>query len=80
MELRKLRDELSLYADALRREMEHVSFSESRHMEKTLEMIEDDDQKVKDKLTDAHKEYHSAFHPRWGQMFVAGYQGKIYSL
>ena len=76
MELRKLRDELNSYADALRREMELTSFSENRHLEKKLEQIEEDDLKVKDKLTEAHREYHSAFHPRWGQMFVAGYQGE----
>lgn len=74
MELRKLRDELSLYADALRRDMDSATFSESRHMEKMIEQIELDDLKVKDRLTEAHREYHSAFHPRWGQMFVAGYQ------
>lgn len=74
MELRKLRDELSLYADSLRREMEAVSFSENRHWEKKLEQIELDDMTVKDALTQAHREYHSSFHPRWGQMFVAGYQ------
>eukprot|EP00579_Thalassiosira_antarctica_P001816 CAMPEP_0201867902 /NCGR_PEP_ID=MMETSP0902-20130614/1988_1 /ASSEMBLY_ACC=CAM_ASM_000551 /TAXON_ID=420261 /ORGANISM="Thalassiosira antarctica, Strain CCMP982" /LENGTH=648 /DNA_ID=CAMNT_0048393167 /DNA_START=98 /DNA_END=2044 /DNA_ORIENTATION=- len=73
-ELRKLRDELNSYADSLRREMATASFSESRHMEKKLEQIEEDDGKVKDKLTEAHREYHSSFHPRWGQMFVAGYQ------
>merc|ERR1719384_251490 len=39
-----------------------------------LEEIEADDIKVKEKLTVAHRDYHSAFHPRWGQMFVAGYQ------
>ncbi|KAL9191317.1 hypothetical protein ACHAXT_001023 [Thalassiosira profunda] len=74
LELRKLRDELGLLGDALSREMEHDSFSESRHLEKKIEQIEIDDGKVKDKLTEAHREYHSAFHPRWGQMFVAGYQ------
>ena len=74
MELRKLRDELGGYGDALRREMNAGSFSESRHIEKKLEQIEEDDLKVKDKLTEANREYHSAFHPRWGQMFVAGYQ------
>eukprot|EP00571_Detonula_confervacea_P015205 CAMPEP_0172298636 /NCGR_PEP_ID=MMETSP1058-20130122/1196_1 /TAXON_ID=83371 /ORGANISM="Detonula confervacea, Strain CCMP 353" /LENGTH=655 /DNA_ID=CAMNT_0013007917 /DNA_START=93 /DNA_END=2060 /DNA_ORIENTATION=- len=73
-ELRKLRDELSSYADSLRRQMESASFSEGRNMEKKLEQIEEDDGKIKDKLTEAHREYHSAFHPRWGQMFMAGYQ------
>ncbi|KAL7432680.1 hypothetical protein ACHAXH_008482 [Discostella pseudostelligera] len=74
MELRKLREELNSYADALRREMKSASFSDGRHLEKKLSQIEEDDGKVKIKLTDAHSEYHSAFHSRWGQMFVAGYQ------
>jgi len=74
MGLRRLRDELGSYADALRREMESACASESRELEKRLEQIQVDDGKVKDKLTEAHREYHSAFHPRWGQMFVAGYQ------
>ncbi|KAL7547161.1 hypothetical protein ACHAWF_010476 [Thalassiosira exigua] len=74
MELRKLRDELGSYADSLRRKMKDASFSEGRHLEKQLEQIDEDDGKVKDKLSEAHREYHMAFHPRWGQMFVAGYQ------
>lgn len=74
-ELRSLREELNSYADALRREMESASFSESRNIEKKLEQIVEDDLTVKDKLTEAHRDYHSAFHPRWGQMFMAGYQG-----
>lgn len=74
MGLRRLRDELGSYADELRREMESACASESRELEKRLEQIQVDDGKVKDKLTEAHREYHSAFHPRWGQMFVAGYQ------
>ncbi len=74
MELRKLREELNSYADVLKREMKTSSFSDSRHLEKKLSQIEEDDGKVKIKLADAHSEYHTAFHPRWGQMFVAGYQ------
>lgn len=84
MELRKLRDELGSYADALQREIvdaspsgleeDGLSFSERRQLERKLEQIEEDDQKVKEKLTEAHRQYHSAFHPVWGQMFVAGYQ------
>lgn len=74
IELRKLRDELGSYGDTLRQEMKSLSFSESRHIEKMLQQIDEDDWSIKEKLTDANREYHSAFHPRWGQMFVAGYQ------
>eukprot|EP00577_Skeletonema_sp_RCC1716_P009460 CAMPEP_0113396912 /NCGR_PEP_ID=MMETSP0013_2-20120614/14072_1 /TAXON_ID=2843 ORGANISM="Skeletonema costatum, Strain 1716" /NCGR_SAMPLE_ID=MMETSP0013_2 /ASSEMBLY_ACC=CAM_ASM_000158 /LENGTH=650 /DNA_ID=CAMNT_0000281405 /DNA_START=112 /DNA_END=2064 /DNA_ORIENTATION=- /assembly_acc=CAM_ASM_000158 len=74
MQLRSLRDELGAYADTMRLEMTKASFSESRAMEKKIEQIEEDDGKIKEKLSEAHRQYHSAFHPRWGQMFVAGYQ------
>jgi len=74
VELRKLREELGSYADSLRRDSKGSAFGEGRNAEKKLEAIEEDDGLVKDKLTQAHREYHSAFHPRWGQMFMAGYQ------
>ena len=68
MQLRILRDELGAYADSLRQKMKAASFSESRGMEKKIEQIEIDDGKIKEKLSEAHREYHSSFHPRWGQM------------
>jgi len=70
LELRKLREELSSYADSLT----HAVGMSTEEVEERLAQIEDDDWKVKEKLTDANREYHSSFHPRWGQMFVAGYQ------
>jgi len=72
IDLRKLRDELNLYGDKLKRELSRGSFSEDAR--KKLEQIDEDEWKIKEKLADANREYHSSFHPRWGQMFVAGYQ------
>ena len=66
LELRKLREELSSYADSLT----HAVGMSTEEVEERLAQIEDDDWKVKEKLTDANREYHSSFHPRWGQMFV----------
>lgn len=68
MQLRNLRDELGAHADTLRLKMKKVSFSEGRGLEKKIEQIEEDDAKIKEKLSDAHRQYHSSFHPRWGQM------------
>ena len=68
MELRKLRDELTCYADGLRKEQQLAGSSESSYIETRLELLEEDDGKLKNKLAEAHKEYHSAFHSRWGQM------------
>eukprot|EP00559_Dactyliosolen_fragilissimus_P000702 CAMPEP_0184866656 /NCGR_PEP_ID=MMETSP0580-20130426/23149_1 /TAXON_ID=1118495 /ORGANISM="Dactyliosolen fragilissimus" /LENGTH=592 /DNA_ID=CAMNT_0027366451 /DNA_START=122 /DNA_END=1900 /DNA_ORIENTATION=+ len=69
--LRKLRDELSLYGDLLRRtqdgDMDLVT-------EDKLEKIMEDDLKVKNVLTVLAERYHAAFHPIWGMMFQAGYQ------
>jgi hypothetical protein len=65
MELRKLRDELIYHADGLRKEQE--SFGSNDGMKMLLRFAEDEIL-LKNKLTEAHKEYHSAFHSRWGQM------------
>ncbi len=71
MELRKLRDELSSYADNLRRKFDQcVDDSARAELETKIAQCEDDDHKVKEKLSDANKDYHASFHPRWGQMFV----------
>ncbi|KAL7488312.1 hypothetical protein ACHAW6_013952 [Cyclotella cf. meneghiniana] len=75
MELRKLRDEFSQYKDMLTRDFESsCDDGMSDEWESLFSQIEEDDFMVKQKLSDASLEYHSAFHPRWGQMFVAGYQ------
>jgi hypothetical protein len=70
MELRKLREEFNQYSDFLTREFESSGKVMSEEWERLYLQIEDDDLKVKEKLVDANLEYHSAFHPRWGQMFV----------
>mmetsp|Transcript_23516 Transcript_23516/g.49658 ORF Transcript_23516/g.49658 Transcript_23516/m.49658 type:complete len:651 (+) Transcript_23516:166-2118(+) len=75
MELRKLRDELGSFADNLRKLFDQcVDDSVRAELETKIDQCEDDDHKVKEKLSDANKDYHASFHPRWGQMFVAGYQ------
>lgn len=71
MELRKLRDEFSQYKDMLTRDFESsCDDGMSDEWESLFSQIEEDDFMVKQKLSDASLEYHSAFHPRWGQMFV----------
>lgn len=74
MELRKLREEFSQYSDFLTREWENSGDDMSEEWERQFFQIEEDDSMIKNKLVDASLEYHSGFHPRWGQMFVAGYQ------
>merc|ERR1712238_184289 len=74
MELRQLRDELSQYGDTLKRCTNFGESEERDEMQKKLDMIAEDDWKVKTKLVELNREYHSAFNPVWGQMFVAGYQ------
>jgi len=74
MELRNLRQEFSQYSDMLTRKFESSGEEMNEDWERQFLQIEDDDAIIKEKLADANLEYHSAFHPRWGQMFVAGYQ------
>jgi len=70
--LRALRDELSLFGDEVRRNEGGASSAEER--EATLDAVRQDDLAIKHKLTAMVEQYHSAFHPVWGQMFRAGYQ------
>jgi len=74
MELRKLRDELSQYGDGLKRYINTGEFEQKGEMQKKLDLIAEDDWKIKTKLAELNREYHSSFNPHWGQMFVAGYQ------
>merc|ERR1712232_148850 len=67
--LRKLRDELSLYADTLRR----TNDANDPELHTKLQQIADDDEKVKTALKGMALAYHQAFHPVWGMMFSAGY-------
>lgn len=74
MELRKLREEFSQYSDSLTREFENSGEELTEEWQRRFLQIEEDDSMIKEKLVDATIEYHSGFHSRWGQMFVAGYQ------
>ena len=70
IELRKLRDELSLYGDLIRR-------SENLNdpcVQEKLSNIALDDEKIKNVLTSLADMYHGSFHHIWGMMFQAGYQ------
>jgi len=68
VDLRKLREELSLYGDMLRRN------PETPKIKAKLDEIQNDDKLIKDKLALITKQYHLTFHPIWGQLFLAGYQ------
>lgn len=70
-ELRTLRDELSSLADSLRLQ---GGGDEGSVVDK-LELIRQDDEKVKAKLSVLAKQYHDAFHPIWGMLFQAGFLG-----
>mmetsp|Transcript_31384 Transcript_31384/g.34738 ORF Transcript_31384/g.34738 Transcript_31384/m.34738 type:complete len:269 (+) Transcript_31384:1051-1857(+) len=66
-QLRRLRDELSIFSDSIKKE-KNEDFS------RKLKEIEEDDSLIKDKLRCLNNNYHNTFHPVWGAMFVAGYQ------
>jgi hypothetical protein len=68
IQLRKLRDELGVYADDVQRN------EEGEKMEQLLEEIQEDDDVVKAKLAELAEQWHSSFHPVWGALFNAGYQ------
>jgi len=66
-EIRQLRDDISSYADSLRKDGHE-------HAKQVIAQLEHDDALIKQTLTQITTKYHQAFHPVWGQMFVAGYQ------
>jgi len=70
-QLRRLRDEMSQHGDTIRRYNTDLSAPD---VQEQLQKIDDDDEKIKAKLTVLAEQYHAAFHPVWGQMFHAGYQ------
>lgn len=72
MELRKLRDELSMLSSHITRIGNNEE--EDDKLDKKLKNIEEDDLKIKAALTQQAEQYHAAFHSIWGQMFYAGYQ------
>jgi len=69
-ELRKLRDEISMLGDTIRSQEDE---NDPQVQQKLMKFREDDD-KIKNVLTELAQEYHSAFHHIWGMMFQAGYQ------
>ena len=68
-ELRKLREEMSILADNIRRKEELTE-----EKERLLREMEEDDAAIKDVLGDMAERWHGAFHPIWGALFLAGYQ------
>ena len=70
--LRRLRDEIGRTADTLRLHG-HEELSDEEVESKVADLAEQDEA-IKAKLSELADEWHSAFHPRWGAMFHAGYQ------
>jgi len=68
--LRKLRDDLAVYRDDLIR----TGDIQTEHVQRKLTDLDKDDETIKTVLSSLAAKYHAAFHPIWGQMFVAGYQ------
>jgi 5'-nucleotidase len=75
-DLRQLRDDISSHADTLRKELTLSSDSPGQHhvLEQEIAQLQEDDVQIKQVLIGLTESYHQAFHPVWGQMFVAGYQ------
>lgn len=69
-QLRKLRSDLSSYGDSL----SHNGDVDNAELQHQMKNLQEDDEKIRVKLTSMAKEYHSSFHPVWGMMFQAGYQ------
>ncbi len=68
--LRKLRDELSIYADSLRQRDDYLN---DQSIQDKLTKVDNDTEKVTNVLKTLTKKYHEAFHPIWGMIFSAGY-------
>jgi hypothetical protein len=68
--LRKLREELEMKAEEVRR----TEDTEDPEIQKWLAETEEDDVAIKSKLTEMAQQWHASFHPIWGAMFNAGYQ------
>ena len=47
---------------------------DAEHLDEALLQIDQDQAEIKEKLKEATDAYHARFHPRWGQLFKAGYQ------
>jgi len=68
--LRRMRDELALNAEVIRREAD----LQDEKVQQTLSEMEEDDEVIGSTLSTMLDEWHGAFHPIWGAMFNAGYQ------
>jgi 5'-nucleotidase len=68
--LRKLREELGVYAEEIRRSSDLTA----TQIEETVQAIEEDDNTLKEKLSELAAAWHMSFHPVWGALFNAGYQ------
>ena len=68
--LRRMRDELSLNAEEIRRDAD----LDNVEVQQALREIEEDDEVIGSSLSKMLEEWHGAFHPIWGAMFNAGYQ------
>ncbi|GAX19123.1 hypothetical protein FisN_3Lh063 [Fistulifera solaris] len=68
IELRKLREELGVLGEVLRRQ------ADNPQKEQELNHLNDQDDLLKEKLIEMTSRWHAAFHPIWGAMFHAGYQ------
>lgn len=70
--LRSLRDELNILRDSLISDAKRTGKAE--HIVESVKKLDEDDEKIREVLTNMARAYHSAFHPIWGCMFSAGYQ------
>ncbi|GMH87639.1 hypothetical protein TrST_g5998 [Triparma strigata] len=68
MKLRKLRETISVKANALR------LLPSNQENDEQLETLLDSDRKIKEALVDIVGSHHKAYNPIWGQLFKAGYE------
>jgi len=85
-QLRLLRDDLVEWVDSLERELLHYVDVDGAFDEERKEEIEDQLSQAKNDLQDCklalrHEtgDYHSKFHPIWGQLFKTGYQNSRFA-
>lgn len=69
-DLRRLRDELIIYAEEIRRTQD----VKDPEVQETLEELAEEDAAIKQTISELAHTWHQAFHPVWGAMFNAGYQ------
>jgi len=69
--LRRMRDELDMYADEVRSGVLGLG---DEKQEEVLREIAEEEAEIKGLLVDLANEWHAAFHPIWGALFNTGYQ------